>query len=63
MHPADRKMFLTYITQVENLSGRLLELSADLVKKEREVAREIRHVVEDLDYVSTDFRDTVQRIE
>jgi hypothetical protein len=41
--------------------GRLQECSEGI--KEREVAREVRHIGEDLSYVVADFSDTLKRIE
>jgi hypothetical protein len=54
-------MFRALADRVGEMVGRLQGLSEG-IKADKELAREIRHIGEDLSFLVFDFRDTLERL-
>jgi phytoene/squalene synthetase len=62
MHKDDKKLFRSYTGTVTQMVGRLRALSEQYDKGNIPLARELRHIAEDLEYVTVDIEDTVERV-
>lgn len=61
MAPQDKKLIRSYVSEVERVSASLRDSEAN-TRKDRELASYFRSKAEDLEHVTADFLDTLERI-